>query len=184
MTVALRQTIVLARGKHDTARGIMFLQRTARVRAYLHHEYVADSELGTDPKQRRSNAATVCIRQFGEIAGAHENFRLGQPSPQFRIARKRGHEAEMDGVENWIEDHLDAALGSGLCRSQERIEVSVTRRYQHRRGPRFRSDIERALVETEQELSACQSARPKFFAFGRIDADRKILRAQSAHRIL
>src|SRR5262245_17889538 len=162
----------------------MFLEGAARVRAYLHHKYVADSELGTNPKQSGSNAATVCIRQFGEIAGAHEDFRLRQLPPQLGIARKRGHEAEMNGIENWIEDRFNAALGSTLCRPQERIEVSVTRRYQHRRGSCFRGDIERALVETEQELSACQSARPKFFAFGRIDADCKILRAQSAHRIL
>src|SRR4029453_7548821 len=170
--------------KHNTARSIMFLEGAVRVRAYLHHEHVADSELGTNPKTRRSNAATVCIRQFGEIAGAHENFRLRQLPPQLGIARKRGHEAEMNGIENWIEDRLDAALGSALCRPQERIEVSVTRRYQHRRASCFRGEIERGLVETEQELSACQPARPKFFAFGRIDADRKILHAQGAHRVL
>src|SRR5262245_93467 len=183
-TVALRQAIILARGKHDTARGIVLLKCAACVRTYLHYEHVLYSELGTNPKQRRSNAATVCIRQFGEIAGAHEDFRLRQLPPQLGIARKRGHEAEMNGIEDWIEDRLNAALGSTLCRPQERIEVSVTRRHQHWRGSCFRGEIERALVETEQELSACQSARPKFFAFGRIDADRKILSAQSAHRIL
>src|SRR5215510_12253576 len=76
--VALRQAIILARSKHNTARGIMFLEGAARVRAYLHHEYVANRKLGANPEKSRSNAATVRIRQLGEIAGAHENFRLRQ----------------------------------------------------------------------------------------------------------
>src|SRR5262249_17574713 len=42
--ITLRQAIVLARSKHNTTRRIVLLECAARMRAYLHHENVTDSE--------------------------------------------------------------------------------------------------------------------------------------------
>src|SRR5262249_5156770 len=123
-----------------------------------HHKQLRNAELGTIPNKPGITAPAICILYSGKIAGAHKDFRLRQQPPQLSVTRKRLHEAEMNGVEDRIEDRADAAFGGGLRRTQERIEVTMARRHQHWRGPGFSGEIKRCLIETKEELRACQSA--------------------------
>src|SRR4029077_15361127 len=89
----------------------------------------------------------------------------------------------MNGIKNRIEDRHDAALGGGFRRAQERVEIAMACRYQHRGGPCFDGDVEGRLVETEQELRTRHSSRAQLVAVRGIDAHHKFLCAQSMNSI-
>ena len=57
-------------------------------------------------------------------------------------------------------------------------------RHQHRCSARFGGEVKRRFVEAEEELRTRLSARTQFLAFGGIDADHKLLGAQSVNGIM
>ena len=55
--------------------------------------------------------------------------------------------------------------------AQQRIQVAMRGRDQHRHGGRSRRDVERVFGEAQQEIRAGASAAPQFVGIGGIDAD-------------
>ena len=107
--IAARQFGVGAGGKHHAPPEIVLGHGTARVRAHLHHQHIADGEFGADAEQHCGNAGAVGVGKLGKVAGTHQDLGIRQSRTQRGVAQQRGREAEMDGVENRIEQTTDAA---------------------------------------------------------------------------
>ena len=77
----------------------------------------------------------------------------------------------MDGIEDRIEDAGDSASLRDFRAAQERVEIAVRGRDQHRNGAAFPRDVERILLQAQQEIGAGPRAAPEFVHFGGVDAD-------------
>ena len=125
VAVAFRKALVLARGEHEPPRGVVLLDRAARMRAHLHGEHVADLKLRADAEEGCGDAERVGIGQLGEIAGAHQDLDLrASVRLQLGIAEQRCGEAEMDRVEHRVGDEGEAARLRRFDGREQRIEVA------------------------------------------------------------
>ena len=141
------------------------------------------SKFRAEAGQNRRDAGAVGIRQFGEIAGAHQQLDLRPAAARLDEAADRPGETEMDRVEHRIGDEGDACplcCGDG---APERIQIAGNRRDQHRRHLVLESQRQRVLVEAEKIVRPCPRADRKFIRAGRVDADGKPLRLQFPHRL-
>ena len=84
--IAARQRTVVPRGEQDAAGEVVLLDRPHRMRADMDGEHVADVQLRAEPGEQRRDAGTVGVGEFGEVAGAHQQF-------DFRPAAARLDEA-------------------------------------------------------------------------------------------
>ena len=117
--VTLGNARVLACREHHAARGVMLLDRAARMRADLHDEQVVNEKLRANAEQDRGDAVGIGVGQFGQVARAHEQLCRGKPPAQLGIAREKIHEAEMNWIENRIEDRGHSASIGLRRRSQQ-----------------------------------------------------------------
>ena len=124
------------------------------------------------------------VGQLGQVAGAHQQFGMRQRAAQFGVARQRGHEPEMDRVEDRIEQRCDAALVCGLGGTQQRRQVTMGCRNEHRRHRSASRDIERVLGQAQQKIRARANRASQFAHIGRIDADRKSRAGELSYRVL
>ena len=125
--IALGQRVIGPRREHHAPRRVVLLHRAARVRTDLHGQEIANAQLRAQAQQRGGDAGEFRVGQFGEIAGAHHDFRLRLQAAQLDIARERGGEAKMDRIENGIEDEADffrAGLGGG---ASQRGQIAMRR---------------------------------------------------------
>ena len=104
-----------------------------------------------------SNVVTpteVGVGQFRQVPSAHQHFRVGQARAHFAIARERLGEAEVDGIDNRVEDSAEAPL---LCLVSGAIkggEIAMLGRNQHRSCARLFGDRETMLGEAEKIIGA------------------------------
>ena len=84
-------------------------------------------ELRADSEQQRRDANRVGIGQLRQVAGAHQHFRVGQVRAHLAIARERLGEAEMDGIDDRVEDGAEASLLRLFSGAIKRGEIAVLR---------------------------------------------------------
>ena len=95
-----------------------------RVRADMHGQHVADAELRADAGQHRRDAGAVGVGQFGQIAGAHQDFDV-RPAPA-----RLDEAAERRAKPKWIGSSTGSAMKAmparlgGLDGAPERIEIA------------------------------------------------------------
>ena len=77
----------------------------------------------------------------------------------------------MDRIEHGIGDIGPARLLHALDRPQQRGEIAGLHRHQHRDGLGPQGEIDRVLVEAQQEIGAGLGAAPEFGWRGAVDAD-------------
>ncbi len=182
VAVAARQAPVLARGEHQPARRIVLLQGAARVRADLHAEHVADAKLGADAEEQGRDAERIGVGQLGEVARAHQDFHFRPEPPELSIAKERGGEAEMDGIEDRIGEIAEPPRLGGIDRPQQRIEVAGNCRDEDRHGAALVGYRKRRFRQAEQKVRAGPVAAPELVRIGGVHADPKTLELQRANR--
>ena len=150
--VALRQAAVGLGGEHDAARQLGLGDRAAAMRADLDHQDIADRQLGDHAHQGHGDAGRVGVGELGEVAHAHQHLDLGQAPAQLVIAHDRGREAEMDRVEDRVGQERPAGRAQPLAGSDQAVQLAVAGRDQHRHGVGLEGEVERVLVQAEQEV--------------------------------
>ena len=90
----------------------------------------------------------------------------------------------MDRVEDRIEQRCDAALICGLGGTQQRRQVTMGCRNEHRRHRSASRDVERVLGQAQQKIRARANRASQFAHIGRIDADRKSRAGELSYRVL
>ncbi len=161
----------------------MLGQRPARMRAHLHDKHIADGKFRAEAEQQRRDAARIGFGQLGEIAGAHHDLGLRQEPARLDIARQRGGKAEMNGIEDRIDDERDVGRRRRFRRADERSEIAMRFRDQNRRNGKFLRNVQSLFGEAQEIVGAGGSAAFEFGPVGRIDADLMPRRFQRAHAL-
>ena len=182
--VALRQAAVGLGGEHDPPGQLGLGDRPAAMRADLDHQDVADRQLRDHAHERHGDAGGVGVGELGEVAHPHQHLGLGQAAPQLVVAHDRGREAEMDRVEDRVGEERPARRSSRSQAGDQAVELAVAGRDQHRHGIGLEGEVERVLVQAEQEVRPGPRPRRSSSPDRRIDADQPALRLERLHGLL
>jgi hypothetical protein len=79
--------------------------------------------------------------------------------PEFRVSLQRGREAEMDRIEDRVEDRRNAAFFGRLGRAQQGLQIAVIGRNEHRGCVTVAGDIEGVFGEAQQKAAPALAAR-------------------------
>src|SRR5579872_2168446 len=171
--IVSRQAGIFARRIKNSPRNVMLLDGAPRMWTDLYREDIAYAQFGTHAEQHRGHASRIGVCQFGKIARSHEDFRIRQPSAQFDIARQRRRKAEMDGIEDWVQNTGDPEARGAFGELRQGVEIAVLGRDQYRGCARFEGEVEPILLEAQEKIGAGASAAREFVPLGGIDADAK-----------
>src|SRR6266851_6386530 len=179
-----RQLPELLRRMHDAPRAIGFADRRPAMRALAYGEDVGNAEFGDDAEKDGVDAGRIRLRQFGEIADAHQDAGFRPTATQLRIARQRGGESERDGIKDRIEDERTPSPIQRVGGAAQRIEIARLGRDEHRQSAHLGKEVKHGLVEAEHEFRSGASGTPELVAIGGVDADREAGTVQRSDRVL
>ena len=179
--VALRQAPVGLGGEHDPPRQLGLGDRPAAMRADLDHQDIADRQLRDHAHERHGDAGGVGVGELGEVAHPHQHLDLGQAAAQLVIAHDRGREAEMDRVEDRVGEERPARPQQPFAGLAQAVQLAVAGRDQHRHGIGLEGEVERVLVQAEQEVGPGPRTPPQLRLIAGIDADQPALRLERLH---
>ncbi len=169
---------------HDPPRQIRLAHRLAGVFADLGGEDGADFQLRTQAQQHRVDAHGVGVGQFGQVAHAHHDLHAGIAAAGFVVACQRVGKAEMDGVEDGIDDEFAAFRPHPGDGPVQRVQIAMFGGNQDRRGGHRVGDPQRVFVQAQQEIRPGLAAAQQIPVFQGIHADLEAFRLQRGDGLL
>ena len=182
--VALGQLGIGARGEHHAPRDVVLFVGAPGMGAHLHHEHIPDAQLRGDAEQHGGDPGRIGVGELGEIAGAEQDLALRPLAPKLGIALERGHETEIDGIEDGVGEIGAAFLVERVHGAIERGHVAMILGDQHRRRGHLIGDVQRLLVEAEQIVGACLASAQQLIRIGGVDARLVAVLLERADRLL
>ena len=182
--IALGQFGVGAGSKHHAPGDIVLFVGAPGMGADLHHEHVPDAELRGDAEKHGGGPCGVGVGQLGEIAGAEKDLALRPCAPEVRVTLERGHEAEIDRIEDGVGEIGAALFVERVHGAIERGHVAMILGDQHRRRGHLIGDMQRLLVEAEQIVGARLASAQQLVRVRGIDARRVAVLLECANRLL